>query len=125
MSRKRIVRVATFETNSSTTHSYAYLSKEAYEQWKQGEMYVYLDNANEFVYYNMENPPENGRLYTRAEVLQFIEDAKASAESYEGYDEDYNIYWHGFLNYEDYVQEDTLTLTEPTDKYTLIRTYHD
>lgn len=44
---KKIIRKGTFETNSSSTHSLTFMSKEEFEKWKRGEIYfnLYEDKA--------------------------------------------------------------------------------
>lgn len=37
---KRVMRFGTFETNSSSQHSFAYMSRDVYEKWKSGKYYV-------------------------------------------------------------------------------------
>lgn len=40
MSMKQIIRMKTFETNSSSTHSLCILSKEDFDKFEKGEIYV-------------------------------------------------------------------------------------
>lgn len=77
----RQVRLATFETNSSSTHTLVIVSKEEFEKWKRGELYledsvmktkdqVLLDNKKLIDTYN------------DGDVDEFISDERMDYESY-------------------------------------------
>jgi len=49
---KRVIRIGVFETNSSSTHSLTMCSKEEYEKWSKGEIWLnhsYHNKGNKFM----------------------------------------------------------------------------
>lgn len=44
----KIIRLGTFETNSSSTHSITMCMKEEYEKWKSGELF-FVRAENKFI----------------------------------------------------------------------------
>lgn len=90
------IRRNVFETNSSSTHSITMCSKDDYDRWAHGEVYLneywwYKDNESEY---------KNKKFVTRDEAINLIEcnggDIEYDKEYYESFDEyiakEYNIY---------------------------------
>lgn len=90
------IRRNVFETNSSSTHSITMCSKDDYDRWARGEVYLneywwYKDNGSEY---------KNKKFVTRDEAINLIEcnggDIEYDKEYYESFNEyiakEYNIY---------------------------------
>lgn len=55
---KRIIRKGTFETNSSSTHSLTFMTKDQFDKWRNGELY---------------KERYGDRLYTKEEYDKLVE----------------------------------------------------
>ncbi len=84
------IRLATFETNSSSTHTLVIVSKEEFEKWKTGEPYL-----------------EDSVMKTKEQVLR---DNKKSIDSYNDGDFDEFISEER-MDYESYFNRDMETFT--------------
>lgn len=56
---KKIIRKRTFETNSSSTHSLTFMTRDQFEKWKNEELY---------------KDPNSDELYTKEENKQMIKE---------------------------------------------------
>ena len=68
---KRQIRRGVFETNSSSTHSITLMMKKDYDRWQKGED-LYLYSSNWMAGFPEGCRPENGKLYTKEEVITFL-----------------------------------------------------
>ena len=64
----KTIRLGTFETNSSSTHSIAICTKEQYKKWRAGEFY--LNDCGS--YYDKDNILEGKEFITKDEAINFL-----------------------------------------------------
>lgn len=76
---KRQIRRGCFETNSSSTHSLTIMMKSDFDRWMDAKddakLYLY-DTAYPYDFKDKSKQPEWGKLYTKEEVIHFIEIAE-------------------------------------------------
>lgn len=85
---KQQIRINTFETNSSSTHTMVIIPDDQWEAWEKGELYYVEDTWNKEVKDLVEK--NNGRLtYSKEELLQaHVFDDMPKREDY-GEDEEF------------------------------------
>lgn len=64
----KTIRMGTFETNSSSTHSIAICTKEQYEKWVHGELY--LNDCGS--YHDKDNIIKGKEFITKDEAINFL-----------------------------------------------------
>ena len=64
----KTIRMGTFETNSSSTHSIAICTKDQYEKWTKGKLY--LNDCGS--YYDKDNILEGKDFITKDEAINFL-----------------------------------------------------
>ncbi len=92
---KRAIRRNLFESNSSSTHSVAIMSNDEYTEWLNGNKWLCRGN---WLYRNLPNPPERGKLYNKDDVRSFISQIGETENNY--YSEDELFYDNDFESYD-------------------------
>ena len=70
---KTQIRKGTFETNSSSVHSFVMCNKSDYDKWEQGK--VFLFRGSGYAYPDGNKPQEN-HFYTKEEAITFEKSSK-------------------------------------------------
>lgn len=93
---KQTIRINTFETNSSSTHSCVICSEDTFEKWKSGGLYV--DDWNGKFYtkeqiieeYKKEHPDKDiNSAEFEADINEYI--SREGFKTYENWGEDYEV----------------------------------
>ena len=101
------IRKGVFETNSSSTHSITMCTKNEYDDWKNGKLYLCI---NDYPWTEEEMCIKNGgfefcKFYPTEEVKKFLKDHNIKFYSYDmdgGEDEDYSPEKVYFITYDEY-----------------------
>ena len=80
---KRIVRHCTFETNSSSTHSLVFMSKENFKKWKNGELYKEQWSGDTYTQEEYDSCVNNYNEYERPQTFEEWIDDSFDKEWYE------------------------------------------
>ena len=114
----KTIRMGTFETNSSSTHSIAICTKEQYEKWTNGELYL-----NES--YDKDNILEGKEFITKDEAINFLKHYDYINEEDE--DLDYSLREYDIHSYnswgEDY-EHDSHSFTTPSGDEMVAECYY-
>lgn len=83
---KRQIRRGVFETNSSSTHSLTMMLKEDYDNWCEGDLFLFDGYS---AWYPEDNQPLENYLYTKEEAITFEKLSKwAPSEDFDWNDDD-------------------------------------
>ena len=112
---KKQIRYGVFETNSSSTHSLTMCSKDDFDKWKNGELFLF-NGYNGFYFEN--NRPTEGHFYTLEEAIKFEKNNKYVDKDFDWEDNacvidllhenqwyDYDYYVHCCRYYEEFEAE--------------------
>ena len=126
---KEVIRENVWETNSSTSHSLIILPEKTYDEWEEGEKYIYsgcrwFENALKKKFIPEDKMPKVDTLYTKDEVMEFVK-LNGYMENTENMDEDeYEDCWrestseNGFYTFGGWNGDDGYSLEEDTYTYT-------
>ena len=118
----KTIRMGTFETNSSSTHSIAILSKEDFNKWKNNELYM-----NDYWHDPDKILPRNSEFISKEDAIKYLE--HYHKEEYEDADCDIDelLSDAGIYSYnkwgEDY-EHDTTNYTTPNGEELVIECYY-
>lgn len=121
---KSVIRMGTFETNSSTCHAFARLNKEMFDKWKSGG-YLFLQGTY-FQFY-----PDDvieGKYYAEDEVASILRKEARESNNLTMMEDSKNpdtYAYYGFFSFHNYVLSDDINVIYPSDEYQVIHTYHD
>ena len=107
----KTIRMGTFETNSSSTHSIAICTKEQYEKWVYGELY--LNDCGS--YHDKDSIIKGKEFITKDEAINFLKHYNYIDDEEDDLDyvlREYNIYSYNSWG-EDY-ERDSHSFTTPS-----------
>ncbi len=118
----KIFRLGTFETNSSSTHSIAILSKEDFNKWKKGDLYMNdcWNDPDKIL-------PQDCEFVCKDDVIKYLKHYHKYEYCEGNCDIDELLFEDGIYSYErwgsDY-EHDTTEYTTPNGEQLVIECYY-